>query len=674
MSIEETIHDFGEIDKYSCNIIRKRTLTIFNEEYETNDDDDDEIGNREGENQMQIDHDVINNDNENEDESQMLIDDNNEDRNANQIRGRSRGRGTRNVRGRGEGRSRGRRNNNVQAINLPPAPTFNKFVHQNSLHESRALLPSEINITPYALFSLFFTVDILNTIIYNTNLYADEKGAGAGRSWNTFELSDFKIWLGIVIYSGVFKLPSIRDYWKSSDKYPSHKITDYMSLTKFEQIKRFFHISNPLEVISEDTLWYHKIEPLASCILDSCMKYYLPSSNLSVDEMIIRFSGRSPHTVRMKNKPTPEGYKVFALCDAGYTYNFMFTSRIKKKESVQNIPGINQTGCEVYHLIKELPTDKSFNIYMDNYFSSIGLFNFLREKKIGACGTVRTNSSKFPKVLKTDKKLEWDTLSGVVVDDVLSILWMDNGPVTMLSTIHEITGPENRIDKERRRPRVTSTNATKVRQVFGDAVKKILPIPKIIDDYNNYMGGVDVADQLRGYYATQLTARRTWVPMFFWLLDTVIVNCYLIYKNCNGNLDHKDFRVNLAWDLINSGWDEKDGADVRGSRNLSRSPSGSPSRSNSRSNSRSTSKNNSIRTIYVRSNSSLPIERLEPGAHIPRFGDNRSCVWCRYKKKKEGESSTIKTKSVFYCSLCKVSLCIKNDKNCFEDFHTLEEI
>ncbi|CAJ0766508.1 1881_t:CDS:1, partial [Entrophospora sp. SA101] len=44
-----------------------------------------------------------------------------------------------------------------------------------------AILPSEIDITPYALFGLFFTVDILNVIIYNTNLYADEKDAGTGR-------------------------------------------------------------------------------------------------------------------------------------------------------------------------------------------------------------------------------------------------------------------------------------------------------------------------------------------------------------------------------------------------------------------------------------------------------------------------------------------------------------
>ena len=91
---------------------------------------------------------------------------------------------------------------------------------------------------------------------------------------------------------------------------------------------------------------------------------------------------------------------------------------------------------------------------------------------------------------------------------------MDNGPVTMLSTIHEING-NNRIERIRRRPRETSTNAVKVRSIFGTASKKALPIPCVIDDYNHFMGGVDIADQLRGYYGTQLPVRRIWIPLFF---------------------------------------------------------------------------------------------------------------------------------------------------------------
>lgn len=197
------------------------------------------------------------------------------------------------------------------------------------------------------------------------------------------------------------------------------------------------------------TYWYSKLDPLATHIQTISQSICIPSSNVSIDEMIARFSGRSAHTVRIKNKPTPEGYKILSLCDAGYTYTFIFTSRIQNQPEVQQISNLSKVGCEVYHLVSQLPKNKSFNIYMDNYFTSIKLFQYLREKNIGACGTVRKNSANFPQILKVDKKLDWDTLSGVVVEDVLAILWMDNGPVTMLSTIHQINGNENRIERIR---------------------------------------------------------------------------------------------------------------------------------------------------------------------------------------------------------------------------------
>jgi len=70
------------------------------------------------------------------------------------------------------------------------------------------------------------------------------------------------------------------------------------------------------------------------------------------------------------------------------------------------------------------------------------------------------------------------------------------------------------------------------------------------------MDRVDIADQLRGYYATQLPVRRTWMPLFFWLLDTAIINSYLILKKSGINISHKDFRIQLVWDLIKVGLEE----------------------------------------------------------------------------------------------------------------------
>ena len=58
------------------------------------------------------------------------------------------------------------------------------------------------------------------------------------------------------------------------------------------------------------------------------------------------------------------------------------------------------------------------------------------------------------------------------------------------------------MERVRGRPGKKSTNAKKAREAFGDAYEKKMPIPLCIEDYNQPMGGVDIADQLRSYYDT----------------------------------------------------------------------------------------------------------------------------------------------------------------------------
>jgi len=78
----------------------------------------------------------------------------------------------------------------------------------------------------------------------------------------------------------------------------------------------------------------------------------------------------------------------------------------------------------------------------------------------------------------------------------------------------------------------------------------------MIDDYNQFMGGVDIADQLRSNYPTHQKSRRTWLPLWFWALDTTITNAYVIgthFKTLStgsGTPTHKAFRLLLARSLI----------------------------------------------------------------------------------------------------------------------------
>ena len=123
-----------------------------------------------------------------------------------------------------------------------------------------------------------------------------------------------------------------------------------------------------------------------------------------------------------------------------------------------------------------------------------------------------------------------------------------------MTTYYDIT---KTVERLQRRPKKTSTNASMEHGIFGDQSQKMLPIREFIDDYNYHMGGVDIADQLRPYYCTQQHSCRNWYPLFYWLLDTTLVNAYRIQKTLHSpwsiQSEHYMFRTRVADQLIHNG-------------------------------------------------------------------------------------------------------------------------
>jgi hypothetical protein len=249
-----------------------------------------------------------------------------------------------------------------------------------------------------------------------------------------------------------------------------------------------------------------------------------------------------------------QGYKIYGIADHGYLYNFLWSSREKGSQDVLFRPGLTKTGYLVRNLALSLPR-RGLAIYMDNYFTSVPLFSELRACNFGAVGTTRPHKE-FPDELVKIKtqyatKLEWNTLLATVVQDVLCLAWQDNNIVLALSNIHTVNRTEDFREKVRRRPAKTSTNGRIVRHIFADEPTKTLSIPCFIDDYNQYMGGVDLANQLREAYKTHRPTSRTWWPLFYWLIDVACINAYRLHVlHMEEPLTHLQFRILLYCKLL----------------------------------------------------------------------------------------------------------------------------
>ena len=81
------------------------------------------------------------------------------------------------------------------------------------------------------------------------------------------------MFISAIIYMGVHEEPQIEMYWNTDfNKGPLHSISSRLSLCRFEQIKRYCHISNPENdekvgyYLPFNKIWWYKIEPLASSI------------------------------------------------------------------------------------------------------------------------------------------------------------------------------------------------------------------------------------------------------------------------------------------------------------------------------------------------------------------------------------------------------------------------
>ena len=247
-----------------------------------------------------------------------------------------------------------------------------------------------------------------------------------------------------------------------------------MTSKRFELLLRFLHLNDSQRQPQRGEAGFdrlYKIRPL----LDQTFKTsYTPSQYISIDESMISYKGRLSFLQYLPKKPHKWGLKAWVLADSenGYTWGWrLYTG----KEDGERAVGLAQ------QVVLQLVEDdrlkhKGYVVVTDSFYSSPTLFKELVARGFGACGTVRRDRRGLPPAMR-ERRLQKGEVISSIDDSLLSLKWKDKREVLMLSTYH---GTEM----------VTKSRRSRTAQGGVEDIQK----PLVVEEYNQYMGGVDKSE------------------------------------------------------------------------------------------------------------------------------------------------------------------------------------
>ena len=279
----------------------------------------------------------------------------------------------------------------------------------------------------FDVFALFCPDSMVEEWVNYVNIRRD------GPHWRPTSKEEIHLFFGGFLYMSYIPLSSIHLYWETSDIATSYPITRFISRTCFLDIYRRFCTWDPTGHISSV---FEKVKPWSTHIKDVSKHWWRPSSNISVDEAMIRFTGRSKDIVRLPNKPDSVDYNIWITADSGFIIDFMYHSKDKEPidYSKATCPKLAPTQGVVVNML-------AIHCFLDNLFSSPKLMDRLREMDIAATGTTRPNrvDSEQLSTMKSSEKsrdrIPWGTVYAGKhkEEEVMQVGFKDNAFVLLLS-------------------------------------------------------------------------------------------------------------------------------------------------------------------------------------------------------------------------------------------------
>jgi hypothetical protein len=215
-------------------------------------------------------------------------------------------------------------------------------------------------------------------------------------SWKNIDIYELKKFIGLSLLMGIHKLPAIRLYWSQSeiDYHPIYGQT--LSRNRYETFLRCLCFYDPFTTDKSDRL--HKINNVLGPIISNIQTKYYPKECLSLDESMLLWRGRLSFKQYIPSKAHKYRIKFFELCtDDGFILDLII---YKGKGIVTDSRGVT------FSIVDKLMRNylgKGHTLYMDNYYNSVQLAEYLYEKKTHVEGTLRKNRKENPSSITAAK-------------------------------------------------------------------------------------------------------------------------------------------------------------------------------------------------------------------------------------------------------------------------------
>ena len=402
---------------------------------------------------------------------------------------------------------------------LPFAP-----LRQHGIHLEKPVLRGSMT-TEVEFFRLYLTPQMVSTIVTHTNTYALLKVGSKSYSgeyvnydgsWNKTTVEEIYKYIALLIYFSMVRVGGdVAKYWSSKSMYHGLWARKILSRGRYKAISAFLHVVDPSNESSGDKL--RKVDELLESFKSRCKLLYQPTQKLAVDERMVKSKHESGIRQSMKDKPTKWGVKLWVLADSANGYTVDFNVYIGK-EATKGI-SVNGLGYDVVMQLMESFLDQGYHLYLDNFYTSPQLLHDLFLLATPATGTVKMNKKGFPACLLNAnvwaKKHKRGDVRWVRHSPVLALQWIDSKPVSILTTLHSAND------------QVSCKRRTKKNGKFEEIIP---PQPLAVQDYNQFMNGVDRSDQMLACHNLRRKCYRWWKILFFHLVDIAVVNSFLIFQ------------------------------------------------------------------------------------------------------------------------------------------------